>query len=86
MGTFKRLEMLTQPSNQRLKRHTQPRTAPFIVIEGADSLGKALHAEGVAVWLTKRGFAVQKLSCPNNQTQLGRFLNELCVTRFLCPP
>ena len=73
---IKGLEMLTQPSNQRQVRSTQSRTSPFVVIEGADYVGKAFHAEGVAAWLAECGVAIQKLTFPNNQTHLGRFLQR----------
>ena len=69
-------ELLTQPFNKRYVRPEQQRIAPFIVIEGADSVGKTFHAEAVAVWLTKQGFAVQGLTFPNNRTPLGRFLKR----------
>ena len=49
------LNLLTQPSNQRFPRSESQRIAPFIVIEGADLVGKTFHAEAVAVWLTKQG-------------------------------
>ena len=52
----------------------QQRIAPFVVIEGPDSAGKTFHAEGISLWLSKQGFAVQTLTFPNNQTPLGRFL------------
>ena len=46
------------------------------MIEGPDSAGKTFHSEGISLWLTKQGFAVQGLTFPNNQTPLGRFLKR----------
>ena len=46
------------------------------VIEGPDSTGKTFHAEGISLWLSKQGFAIQTLTFPNNQTPLGRFLKR----------
>ena len=68
------MDLLTRPVNQRFTR--MQRIAPFIVIEGPDSAGKTFHSEGISLWLTKQGFAVQGLTFPNNQTPLGRFLKR----------
>ena len=70
------MDLLTRPVNQRFNRLEQQRLAPFIVIEGRDSVGKTFHSEGISLWLTKQGFAVQGLTFPNNQTPLGRFLKR----------
>ena len=70
---IKGLDMLLQPSNQRQIRPTQPGTAPFVVIEGAEYVGKTFHTEGVASWLAERGFL---FTFHNNQTHLGRFLKR----------
>ena len=69
--------MLTKPTNQRFARPEQPRIAPLVVLEGPDYAGKAFHAEGISLWLSKQGFAVQTLTFPNNQTPLGRFLKRV---------
>ena len=39
-------------------------------------MGKTFRSEGVSLWLTKQGLAVQGLTFPNNQTPLGRFLKR----------
>ena len=39
------LEMLLKPSNRRVPRTTQPKRAPFVVVEGIDSSGKTTHVE-----------------------------------------
>ena len=70
------MDLLTRPINQRFARPEQQRIAPIIVIEGPDSTGKTFHAEGVSLWLSKQGFAIQTLTFPNNQTPLGRFLKR----------
>ena len=71
------MDLLTKPVKQRFPRPTQQRLAPFIVMEGPDSVGKTFHIEGISLWLTKQGFAVQGLTFPNNQTPLlGRFLKR----------
>ena len=70
------VDVLMKPINRRFMRPEQPRVAPFIVIEGPDFSGKTFHAEGISLWLTKQGFAVQTLTFPNNQTPLGRFLKR----------
>ena len=70
------MDLLTRPVNQRFDRRDQQRIAPFIVIEGPDSAGKTFYSEGLALWLTRQGFAVQGLTFPNNQTPLGRFLKR----------
>ena len=70
------MDVLMKPINQRFLRPERHRVAPFIVIEGPDFSGKTLHAEGISLWLTKQGFAVQMLTFPNNQTPLGRFLKR----------
>ena len=53
------LDVLMKPINQRFSRPEQHRIAPFIVVEGPDFAGKTFHAEGISLWLTKQGFAVQ---------------------------
>ena len=40
--------MLLKPSNRRLPRTTQPKRAPFVVVEGIDSSGKTTHVEAIA--------------------------------------
>ena len=65
------VDILMTPINQRFVRSEQLRIAPFIVVEGPDFAGKTFHAEGISLWLTKQGFAVQTLTFPNNQTPLG---------------
>ena len=70
------MDVLMKPINQRFLRSERHRIAPFIVIEGPDFSGKTFHAEGISLWLTKQGFAVQTLTFPNNQTPLGRFLKR----------
>ena len=70
------MELLTKPVNQRFPGPNQQRLAPFIVVEGPDSVGKTFHIEGISPGLTKQGFAVQCLTFPNNQTPLGRFLKR----------
>ena len=70
------MDLLTRPINQRFARLEQQRIAPFVVIEGPDSTGKTFHAEGVSLWLSKQGFAIQTLTFPNNLTPLGRFLKR----------
>ena len=70
------MDVLMKPINQRFLRPERHRIAPFIVIEGPDFSGKTLHAEGISLWLTKQGFAVQMLTFPNNKTPLGRFLKR----------
>ena len=64
---------IDKPINQRFVRPEQPRIAPFVVLEGPDFAGKTFHAEGVSLWLSKQGFAVQTLIFPSNQTLFGRF-------------
>ena len=81
------VDVLMQPINRRFMRPEQPRIAPFIVIEGPDFSGKTFHAEGISLWLTRQGFAVQTLTFPNNQTPLGRFLKRALKRNklhFLC--
>ena len=39
-------------------------------------MGKTFHSDGISLWLTKQGFAVQGLTFLNNQTPLGRFLKR----------
>ena len=70
------IDLLTRTINQRFVRPEQPRIAPFVVLEGPDFAGKTFHAEGISLWLSKQGFAVQTLIFPNNQTPLGRFLKR----------
>ena len=70
------MDLLTRPVNQRFNRTDQQRLAPFIVVEGPDSVGKTFHSEGISLWRTKQGFAVQGLTFPNNQAPLGRFLKR----------
>ena len=70
------MDLLTRPVNQRFNRMDQQRLAPFIVTEGPASAGKTFHSEGISLWLTKQGLAVQGLTFPNNQTPLGRFLKR----------
>ena len=69
-------DLLTKPINQRFARPEQPRIAPFVVLEGPDFAGKTFHAEGISLWLSKQGFAVQTLTFPNNQTPSGCFLKR----------
>ena len=76
VGVIRGMELLTRPVNQRFLRPNQQRLAPFIVVEGPHSVGKTCHTEGISLWLTKQGFAVQGLTFPNNQTPLGRFLKR----------
>ena len=64
------MDLLTKPINQRFVRTEQQRIPPFIVIEGPDCVGKTFHAEGVSMLLSTKGFAVQTLTFPNNQTPL----------------
>ena len=75
-GLIRGMDLLTMPVNQRFTRVDHQRIAPFTVIEGPDSSGKTLHSEGISLWLTKQGFAVQGLTSRNNQTPLGRFLKR----------
>ena len=70
------MDLLTRPINHRFVRAEQQRIAPFVVLEGPDSVGKTFHGEGISLWLSKQGFAVQTLTFPNNQTPLGRFLKR----------
>ena len=71
------LEMLTKPSNRRSPRPTQPKRAPFVVIEGIDSSGKTTHVEALAAALSHLQYPVRVITFPNNQTPLGRFLKHI---------
>ena len=71
------LEMLTKPSNRRFPRSTQPKGAPFVVIEGIDSSGKTTHVEAIAAALAQLHYSVRIITFPNNLTPLGRFLKHI---------
>ena len=74
------LEMLLKPSNRRLPRTTQPKRAPFVVVEGIDSSGKTTHVEAVANALAHLHYSVRVITFPNNLTPLGRFLKHILQT------
>ena len=42
-----------------------------------DAFRIALHAEGISLWLTQQGFAVQTLTFPNNQAT-GKHWSDCC--------
>ena len=42
------MDLLTRLVNQRFTRTEQQQIAPFIVIEGPDSVGKTFHSEGIS--------------------------------------
>ena len=74
------LEMLIRPSNRRFPRTTQPKGAPFVVIEGIDSSGKTTHVEALAAALSQMQYSVRVITFPNNLTPLGRFLKHILQT------
>ena len=74
------LEMLIKPSNRRFPRTTQPKRAPFVVIEGIDSSGKTTHVEAIAAALSHLQYSVRVITFPNNLTPLGRFLKHILQT------
>ena len=69
--------MLLKPSNRRSPRTTQPKWAPFVVVEGIDSSGKTTHAEAIANALAHLHYSVRVITFPNNLTPLGRFLKHI---------
>ena len=71
------LEMLLKPSNRRLPRSTQPKRAPFVVVEGIDSSGKTIHVEAIANALAHLRYSVKVITFPNSLTPLGRFLKHV---------
>ena len=74
------LEMLLKPSNRRSPRTTQPKRAPFVVVEGIDSSGKTTHVEAIANALAHLHYSVRVITFPNNLTPLGRFLKHILQT------
>ena len=56
------LEMLIRPSNRRFPRTTQPKRAPFVVIEGIDLSGKTTHVEAIAAALSHLQYLFSELS------------------------
>ena len=80
------MDLLIRCINQRFARPEQQRIAPFVVIEGTDSNGKTFHAvEGVSLWLSKQGFAIQTLTFPNNLAPLGCFLKRALKEQIPLP-
>ena len=74
------LEMLIRPSNRRFPRTTQPKGAPFVVIEGIDSSRKTTDVEALAAALSQMQYSVRVITFPNNLTPLGRFLKHILQT------
>ena len=46
------------------------------------SVATPVSTEGISLWLSKQGFAVQTLTFPNNQTPLGRFLKRALLEQI----
>ena len=74
------LETLLKPSNRRTPRTTQPKGAPFVVVEGLDSSGKTTHVEAIVSALAHLHYSVRVFTFPNNLTPLGRFLKHILQT------
>ena len=66
------LEMLLKPSNRRLPRTTQPKGAPFVVVEGIDSSGKTTHVEAIANALAHLHYSVRVITFPEQSNSIGK--------------
>ena len=76
------LEMLIKPSNRRFPRTTQPKKAPFVVIEGIDSSGKTTHVEAIAAALSHLQYSVRVVTFPNNSNPIGKIPETHLANRF----
>ena len=64
LGVNSRHGIVDKTCQSTIYTHGTATNCTFIVIEGPDSAGKTFHSEGISLWLTKQGFAVQGLTFP----------------------